>query len=129
MSTPSAARKTRKEITGEARERLEEARQRILEQYQRDVREGQESGEEASQDMVDRATSSYNREFLFTRSGDERQILQQIEEALARLDEGTYGNCANCGTPIGEARLDAVPWARFCVSCQELQEQGLLQEE
>ena len=50
----------------------------------------------------------------------------QIEEALARTTDGTFGTCTNCGNVIGEKRLAAVPWTPFCIDCQELQEKGLL---
>ena len=45
------------------------------------------------------------------------------------MDEGTYGRCANCGQNIAVPRLEALPWARFCVDCQELAEKGLLEVE
>lgn len=128
MADTSTADEQKNEVTT-VRESLLEARRRILDQYQRDVREGQESSEEASQDLVDRAASSYNREFLFTLSGSHRESLLAIEEALERLDDGTYGICVNCGKPIGAPRLEAMPWAHHCIACQELEEQGLLEEE
>jgi len=49
-----------------------------------------------------------------------------ISEALERLDAGSYGACRNCDNPIAGARLDAVPWTRHCIDCQELEERGLL---
>jgi DnaK suppressor protein len=50
-----------------------------------------------------------------------------IEEALIRVRDESYGVCTNCGTTIGEKRLQAVPWTAFCIDCQELQEKGMLQ--
>jgi DnaK suppressor protein len=49
------------------------------------------------------------------------KILQAIEEALRRIEEGTYGVCKDCGDPIAEARLRAIPWTRSCISCKEKQ--------
>ena len=49
------------------------------------------------------------------------KILQAIEEALVRIDKGTYGVCRDCGEPIAEARLNAIPWTRVCISCKEKQ--------
>ena len=46
------------------------------------------------------------------------QHLAQVEAALARLDAGTYGGCTNCGRPIAPERLEAIPWAAFCIDCQ-----------
>lgn len=130
-STAAGKSKRRKAASGDQlfRSKLTEARDEILSQYERDVRQGQESAEEASQDIVDRATSAYNREFMFSLSGNERETLIQIERALKRLDDGTYYDCENCGQPIARKRLEAVPWTRYCIDCQELKEQGLLEEE
>jgi RNA polymerase-binding protein DksA len=47
----------------------------------------------------------------------ERTQLRRVEEALARLDDGTYGRCLACGTPIALERLEAIPWARHCIEC------------
>ena len=49
------------------------------------------------------------------------KILQAIEEALARLDEGSYGVCRDCGEAIAPARLNAIPWTRVCIECKEKQ--------
>lgn len=107
---------------------LNQHRQEILSMYQRDLRVGQEANDEGTEDIVDRANNAYSREFIFQFSGKERQLLIQIEQALGRVDGGTYGVCANCGEPIAPQRLEAVPWARYCVDCQEREERGLLAE-
>ncbi len=107
------------------RRRLEQQRQEIFSLYERDLQVGQEAGDTAGEDIVDRANNSYNREFMFAISDSERQTLLQIESALDRLDKGTYGRCLNCEQPIPKPRLLAVPWARYCIDCQEQAEQGL----
>lgn len=114
---------------GGIRERLEQQRADIMSLYQNDVRAGQESTDEGTEDIVDRANNSYNRELMFSLSDNERQRLLDIDKALERIDEGAYGRCGNCGTEIAEKRLDAVPWTRYCIDCQELAEQGMLQED
>lgn len=111
------------------RKRILEARADLVRQYERDLKQGLETQEEASQDLVDRANTAYSREFLFSLSGSQRETLLQVDDALRRLDDGTYFDCAHCGTPIALARLEAVPWTRYCIDCQELKEQGLLEEE
>lgn len=111
------------------RQRLLQQKQEIISLYQQDVRAGQESADDGTEDIVDRANNSYNRELMFSLSDTERQMLLQVEDALRRLDEGTYGRCANCGREISVLRLQAVAWARFCIDCQELAEKGLLSEE
>lgn len=111
------------------RERLEKQRQEILDMYKQDVRAGQESADDGTEDIVDRANNAYNRELMFSLSDSERQMVLQIEAALRRMDDGVYGRCANCGNTINMRRLEAVPYARFCIDCQELAEKGLLETE
>jgi DnaK suppressor protein len=111
------------------RERLQNQRAEIINMYKQDLRAGQESADDGTEDIVDRANNAYNRELMFSLSDNERATLLQIENALARMDEGSYGRCANCGQTINVLRLEAVPWARFCVDCQELAEKGLLEVE
>ena len=110
------------------RERLQKQRAEILDMYKQDVRAGQESADDGTEDIVDRANNAYNRELMFSLSDAERQTLLQIENALKRMEDGGYGRCANCGQTINLLRLEAVPWARFCIDCQELAEKGLLEE-
>jgi len=111
------------------RERLQKQRDEILDMYKQDLRAGQESADDGTEDIVDRANNAYNRELMFSLSDAERTTLLQIENALLRMDEGTYGRCSNCGQTINVLRLEAVPWARFCIDCQELAEKGLLEVE
>lgn len=111
------------------RERLLQQRQEILDLYNQDVRAGQESADEPTEDIVDRANNAYNRELMFSLSDGERVLLLQIEEAIKRMDEGTYGRCKNCDRVIAMPRLEAIPWARFCIDCQELAEKGMLSDD
>jgi len=111
------------------RARLQNQRDEILNMYKQDLRAGQESADDGTEDIVDRANNAYNRELMFSLSDNERATLLQIENALGRMDEGTYGRCSNCGQTINIQRLEAVPWARFCIDCQELAEKGLLELE
>ena len=106
--------------------RLIEQRQEMLTLYEHDLRIGQQASDDGSEDIVDRANNAYNREFMFSLSATERQFLDQIESALERIDGGTYGSCVHCGEEVGKARLRALPWARYCISCQEQAEQGVL---
>ena len=84
---------------------------------------------DSAQDIADRASSSYQKEFLFARSNNDRQFLQMVEHALSNIAEGIYGECENCGNDINERRLEAVPWARHCISCQEKLERGELEQQ
>jgi DnaK suppressor protein len=84
---------------------------------------------EATQDPADMAANAYTKELLISMSANDRRMLEMIDEALKRVEAGDYGECVNCGEPVSEKRLAAVPWARYCVKCQELQERGLLNQE
>jgi RNA polymerase-binding transcription factor len=110
------------------RQNLDAKRAEMLKFYHHDVRVGQESTDDNSDDFADRANNSYNRELMFTLSGSEREALIRIDEAIRRLDDGSYGLCVHCNKPISLPRLQAVPWARFCIACQELDEAGMLED-
>ena len=109
------------------RKDLEQKRRELLSLYAHDVRVGQESSDDSADDSVDRANNSFNRELMFSLSDTERQMLILVEEAFARLDDGGFGTCTHCSEPIGLPRLKAVPWARYCIDCQESEERGVLE--
>jgi DnaK suppressor protein len=88
--------------------------------------DGREADEEATQDIADKAANSYTKEFLFHQSDDNRRILLLVNEALDRIKTSEFGLCAACQEEVQPKRLEAVPWARHCIECQEKQEQGLL---
>jgi DnaK suppressor protein len=88
-----------------------------------DSRDHLDSGTE---DYIDYAVNSYAREFLLSLTEMDRNQLLMVEEALRRLDRGEFGRCQQCGTEIPTKRLEVAPWVRYCVRCQELEEQGLL---
>ena len=80
-------------------------------------------------DPVDLAVRNYSKNVMLAVSeNDSRQILL-INEALERIEDEEYGLCQNCEKEINPKRLDAIPWARYCLNCQELVEQGLLEED
>jgi DnaK suppressor protein len=89
---------------------------------------GREADREVSQDPADKASNSYTKELLFSQSTNERNTLRLVEEAMDRLSDGSFGECTNCGDEISPKRLEAIPWAPYCIKCQELMEQGLLVE-
>jgi len=110
------------------KKRLEERQQALRRMVSRTEEDGRIADQDPAQDIADRAASSYTKEFLFSQSNNERQLLQMVESALQRLREGQFGACVNCGEEINAKRLEAVPWTRYCISCQEKVEQGLLEE-
>jgi DnaK suppressor protein len=74
--------------------------------------------------MADLGTDNYEQEFALDLMDSERRILHEIDDALQRLEEGTYGICEGTGDPIPKARLKAQPWARYCVEYARLVEEG-----
>lgn len=80
-------------------------------------------------DPVDLAVTNYSKNVMLSVSENESKQLMLINGALERLDDDEYGFCQNCEEKIIDKRLIAVPWARYCLACQELDERGLLDEE
>ncbi len=80
-------------------------------------------------DPVDLAVRNYSKNVMLAVSENESRQLALIDEALVRIDDDEYGLCQNCEKQISEKRLAAIPWARYCLNCQELVEQGLLDDE
>jgi RNA polymerase-binding protein DksA len=74
--------------------------------------------------LADSATATLNREIDYTLEENSEHVLAAIEEALRRIDEGTFGMCARCGKPIAEERLEAIPYAIRCIDCKRLEERG-----
>ncbi len=109
------------------KKRLEDRQRELRETVNRTAQDGREADLESAQDIADRAAQSYNKEFLFHQSNSERQLLLMVEGALSRIHEGSFGQCISCGEEINPKRLEAVPWTRHCIACQEKLENGLLE--
>src|SRR6202167_3244740 len=110
------------------KKRLETRQQDLRRTVSRTQADGRSADEDTAQDIADRAASSYTKEFLFSQSNNERQLLQMVDKALARMREGSFGECAHCGKQTTTRRVAAVPGPRHCIECQEKLEQGLLEE-
>ena len=110
-------------------DRLTERRVALVGQVQAAEAYSRERDAEATQDPADMAANAYTKELLMSMSTNDRQLLDSIDAALARIAGGEYGKCINCGEPILERRLEAVPWARHCIRCQDLIERGQLAED
>jgi RNA polymerase-binding protein DksA len=83
-----------------------------------------ETGEDAVYDnhLADTATETYDRELDYTLEENSEHVLSEIEAALKRIEEGTYGICTSCGRSIAPERLEARPWATLCIDCQRARE-------
>ena len=80
-------------------------------------------------DPVDLAVRNYSKNVMLAVSENESRQLTLIDQALLRIEDDEYGICQNCEKEISAKRLAALPWVRYCLNCQELVEQGLLDEE
>jgi DnaK suppressor protein len=101
-------------------------REELLKIIARTEEEGRSADDDPTVDLADKAANSYTKEFLFEQTNHERSTLRLVEEALKRMKEGSYGLCVNCQEEVQQKRLEAVPWARHCIACQEKQERGQL---
>ncbi len=108
------------------KKKLQVKREELLKNIARTGEEGRAADDDPTVDLADKAANSYTKEFLFGQTNHDRFILQLVDEALNRIKENTFGLCANCQEEVQQKRLEAVPWARHCITCQEKQEQGLL---
>ena len=108
------------------RDALLSRREGLVGQVQAAEAYSRERDAEATQDPADMAANAYTKELMMSMSTNDRQLLESIDAALYRIADGGYGKCDHCGEPIQEKRLEAVPWARNCLRCQDLNERGLL---
>jgi DnaK suppressor protein len=108
------------------KERLVQKKLEILEAYNKNKTYGKEADEDGAQDIADKASNSYTKEFLFSLSNSERDLLQLVDEALVRIGDRSFGVCVSCEDEMDKKRLEAIPWAKHCIACQQKQEQGLL---
>jgi DnaK suppressor protein len=86
------------------------------------MRAEREGNKDEGMDTYDLASEERDREINFILSDRERVKIKQVDDALDRLDEGTYGVCESCGLEIAEERLQAMPFTRLCRDCQQEQE-------
>lgn len=103
-------------------------REALLQAYHSTKVDTRDPKMDGTEDYIDYAVSSYDRDFTLSLTEMERRQLLLVEEALTRIKRREYGKCLNCQQVIPEKRLEVEPWARFCIRCQELEEQGLLEE-
>lgn len=75
---------------------------------------------DADAGFADRSHSTEERERVLTMARSLRSNLREVERAIAKLGDGSYGRCERCGNPTGDERLDAIPWAPLCIDCKKL---------
>ena len=142
MTTPSRTRKSpaatkvlvvREDESPWTTAELKEVRSELehdIEQLRNELRHAQsdlvdlmrDSGDGAGDDQADAGAKTYEREQEISLANNAREMLEQTEHALERLDDGSYGICESCGNPIGKLRLQAAPRATLCMPCKMKQE-------
>ncbi len=122
------ARKSPRKAQGTTRNKIQ---QKLVEQKAElersvlaTVQQGREAEVENRIDPADQAVMSYQRELMFSQGTNKNTQLSLVRLALERLENGSYGECLECGEAIAPKRLDAVPWTPYCIACQEKIENG-----
>lgn len=108
---------------------LDERLSELTAHYNDDLKRSRAVKEDGAEDTGDFAFTSYTKEFLLNLGGLERKELQLVKDSIRRIDSGEFGECFECKEPIAEKRLTAVPWALYCITCKELEEKGLLENQ
>jgi DnaK suppressor protein len=101
-------------------------REQIVGEVKQIVESSKEMGQDGIQDIGDEAANIYNKQVLLSLNENERMRLQEVDESLDRIENGTYGICEECGEPIGLKRLEVRPVAKYCVPCKTKLEKGKL---
>jgi len=109
---------------------LNERRRQVVEAIEYLHKENRGSLEEETGDLAvgpdqhlaDIATETVDREIDYTLEEHDERLLGEIDAALKRIEEGTYGTCVNCGAQIPPERLEAMPWATLCIDCKRKEE-------
>ncbi|MBV9267566.1 MAG: TraR/DksA family transcriptional regulator [Acidobacteriaceae bacterium] len=103
----------------EQRTRLLAKEQELAEEIARWKQEGRDSRVAEVEDPIDTVISSESQAVALEEATRASDTLAEVRDALRRIDEGSYGTCLDCGEPIEESRLNAVPWAQYCLRDQE----------
>ena len=108
----------RKVFLKKARETLETMRGQLLRNVRQDLSEGRDQTKDEGMDTYDLASDARDREISHILTDRDRGKLEAIDEAISRVEDGSYGLCEDCGAEIAEGRLQALPFTRLCVTCQ-----------
>jgi DnaK suppressor protein len=109
----------------EERDRVEKAIANLRDDHPGSLDEDTEELAHASDNhLAETATATLGREIDYTLGENSEEVLNQIDRALRRIDDGTYGTCGNCAREIAPERLEAYPWASLCIDCKREAERG-----
>lgn len=115
--------KIQKKAIKELQSRLYDRRERLTETIRRRLRECDDSGGYRLPDVIDIAALASTNQVGMLVAKAELEELQQIDDALSRIDSGSYGTCKDCGDTIRKDRLKALPYATLCLKCKEIEEE------
>ncbi|MBV8453793.1 MAG: TraR/DksA family transcriptional regulator [Deltaproteobacteria bacterium] len=121
MTTKSMAA-NRKKFMADLRQQLLDMKAKLLEEMELESKAEREGNKDEGLDTYDLASEERDREISFILSDRERSKVKNIDDALERMEEGSYGVCDACGLEIAEERLTAMPFTRLCRDCQQDQE-------
>ena len=115
-----------KRTLGRFKKILLKEREQIVGEVKQTLESSKEMGQDGIQDIGDEAANIYNKQILLSLNESERVRLQEVDESLDRIANGTYGICEECGGPINLKRLEVRPVAKYCVPCLTKMEKGTL---
>jgi DnaK suppressor protein len=107
----------------EERRRVENALRHLQDENSGTIEEETED-ETFDNHLGDAASITFDREMNYSLEGNSGHVLAAIDEALRRIDDGSFGTCARCGNPIAQERLEAMPYATKCIDCKRLEERA-----
>jgi DnaK suppressor protein len=120
--TKQAMAASRKQFMADLRQRLLDMKAKLLEEMELETKAERESNKDEGLDTYDLASEERDREISFILSDREHSKIKHIDDALERMEDGSYGVCDACGLEIAEERLTAMPFTRLCRDCQQDQE-------
>ena len=113
----------RKDRLAYFKKRLVEKHRQLLDEVGKSALYGKDQEDDSIKDLGDQANTAYTREFFFELGNGDRRLLREVVTALQKIDDGSFGTCERCSEPIAEKRLEALPFARYCINCQRLIEE------
>ncbi len=113
----------RKDRLAYFKKRLLEKQHQLMEEVGRSALYGKDQEDDSIKDLGDQANTAYTREFFFELGNGDRRLLRDVTLALRKIEDGSFGDCERCGEPIADKRLDALPFARYCINCQRVVEE------
>src|SRR5918999_6579399 len=113
----------RKDRVAQFKKRLVEKHRQLTDEVGKSALYGKDQEDDSIKDLGDQANTAYTREFFFELGNGDRRLLRDVTLALQKFEDGSYGTCERCGETIADKRLEALPFARYCINCQRLVEE------